>query len=811
MTALEGWRVVDLSTTLTGAHASQLFADFGAEVVMVEPVGGSPLRAQPAFPFWARGKKSIVLDLKDADDNAVARGLAEQADVVIETWRPGVAERLGLGYESLREANPGLVYGSVTGFGRTGPLSHIQGYEGVVMAKIGTYGTLRLTPEDRPSFAATPAASFSASQTLLQGLLAALYERERTGFGQRVDATLVQAQTAHDCWNWITRLVAARYPEAFTAVPRVNEQRQVPNGPLSFRLLVALSRDGRWMQFSQTSERLWVAFMEALGLDWMLQDPEWAEAPSSPDIDKREALWEQMLEAARSKTLEEWWQVFEAHPDVFAEVSRRGTELLHHPQLVHDRQIVEVDDPKLGKVRQLGPLVKMAVSPGITDRPAPALNDDESELRSRPVPSPPSPLGPPPSGPPLDGVTVLELGTFYAGPYGATLLTELGARVIKLELLEGDPMRWITGFPEVGGVKVLAGKESVTVDIQKPEGRQIVYELVRRADLLLRSFRAGAAERLGFDAASLLAVNPNLMYLNAPGFGVDGPYAARPAYAPTIGVGAGMASRNLGQTMVQRADLTAQEVKELSLRVGAAAMSGANPDAISSLGVGTGLLLGLLAHKRGAPGQAMLTTMLNTNGHCLAEDLVEYEGRTALAEVDRDILGFNALYRLYEAAEGWVFLAAPTDRDWARLADGLGPHLGELAGDERLRLAEGRRAEDAALAAALGATFKSRTARQWEIDLTAAGVACVEMAAGPSEATLWEGDDAIGRRLDLIVEREHPVLGPYPRMKPLVSFSRSATMAPSTPSLGQHTDAVLVELGYGPERIAELRAAGVIG
>jgi crotonobetainyl-CoA:carnitine CoA-transferase CaiB-like acyl-CoA transferase len=811
MTALDGLRVVDLSTTLTGAHTSQLFADFGAEVVMVEPVGGSPLRTKPAFPFWARGKKSIVLDLKDPDDNTVARALAEQADVLIETWRPGVAERLGLGYETLREANPGLVYGSVTGFGRTGPLAHIQGYEAVVMAKIGAYGALRLTSENRPSFAAAPAASFSASQTLLQGLLAALYAREETGFGQRVDTTLVQAQTTHDCWNWITRLMAARYPDAFTAVPRVDERRKVPNGPLSFRLLVALSRDGRWMQFSQTSERLWVAFMEALGLDWMLQDPEWAEAPSSPDIDKREALWEQMLAAARSKSLEEWWQVFEAHPDVFAEVSRRGTELLHHPQLVHDRQVVEVDDPRLGKVRQLGPLVKMTATPAVTDGPAPALNNDESELRSRPVPTVRPPAGPPPSGPPLEGVTVVELGTFYAGPYGATILTELGARVIKLELPEGDPMRWITGFPEVGGVKVLAGKESVTVDIQKPEGRQIVYELVRRADLVLRSFRAGAAERLGFDAASLLAVNPNLMYLNAPGFGVDGPYSTRPAYAPTIGVGAGMASRNLGQTMVQRADLTDQQVKELSLRVGAAAMSGANPDAISSLGVGTGLLLGLLAHKRGAPGQAMLTTMLNTNGHCMAEDLVEYEGRIDLAEVDHDILGFNALYRLYEAGEGWVFLAAPSDRDWARLADRLGPRLGPLAGDERLRGVEGRRAADAALASALAAIFKDRTARQWENGLTAAGIACVEMAAGPSEATLWEGDDAIGRRLDLIVEREHPVLGPYPRMKPLVTFSRSSTLAPATPSLGQHTEAVLTELGYSPQHIAKLRAAGVIG
>ena len=186
------------------------------------------------------------------------------------------------------------------------------------MAKIGGFGALRLTAQDRPSFAATPAATFSASQVLLQGLMAALYERESTGVGQRVDATLVQAQSTHDCWNWITRLMATRYPDAFTAVPRVHEVRKVPNGPLSFRLLVALSKDGRWMQFSQTSERLWVAFMESLGLSWMLQDPDWVDAPSSPDIDKREALWERMLEAARRRTVDEWWQVFEEHPDVFA-------------------------------------------------------------------------------------------------------------------------------------------------------------------------------------------------------------------------------------------------------------------------------------------------------------------------------------------------------------------------------------------------------------------------------------------------------------------------------------------------------------
>jgi crotonobetainyl-CoA:carnitine CoA-transferase CaiB-like acyl-CoA transferase len=812
--ALEGLSVVDLSTTLSGAHASQLFSDFGASVTMVEPVAGHPLRGQPAFSFWARGKKSVALDLKAPEDVESARRLASQADVVIETWRPGVAERLGLSYEDLRELNPRLVYGSITGFGRTGPLSHVAGYEGIVMAKIGAYGTLRLTDRDRPSFAATPSSSFSASQTLLQGLLAALYERESSGVGQRVDTTLVQAQTTHDCWNWITRLMASRYPEAFTVVPRVDEERKVPNGPLSFRLLVALSKDGRWMQFSQTSERLWVAFMESLGLEWMLRDPEWVNAPSDPDIDKREALWERMLAAVRARTLDEWWQEFEAHPDVFAEVCRRGTELLYHPQIVHDAQVVEVDDPDLGKVRQLGPLVKMTGTAARVDRPAPTLNRNLDALRSMPftAPSPTEVRSPTQAdtSPPLHGVTILELGTFYAGPYGATVLAELGARVIKLELLDGDPMRWITGFPEVGGVKVLAGKESVAADVATPEGRQIAYELAKRADAVLSSFRAGAAERLGFDSESLLELNPNLVYLNAPGFGIDGPYGKRPAYAPTIGVGAGMAGRNLGRTLVQRPDLTDDEVKKLSLRVGAAAMSGANPDAVSALGVATALVLGLLARRRGGPGQAMLTTMLTTMGHCLAEELVEYEGRPPIAEVDDDVLGLHALYRMYESSDGWLFLAAPTDREWQKLLSVLGRPVEDMSTDEQLLTKEGRNSADPKIASRLASVFATRPAREWEADLLAAGVACVEVASGPSEATFWEGDGAIGRRLDLIVEQEHPVLGPHPRLRSLMDFSRSATLAPATPALGQHTDAVLSELGYTEERIAELRARRIV-
>src|SRR5262249_38807736 len=148
--------------------------------------------------------------------------------------------------------------------------------------------------------------------------------------------------------------------------------------------------------------------------------------------------------------------------------------------------------------------------------------------------------------PPLAGVTIVELGSYYAGPYGATLLVELGARVIKIEPLDGDPIRYLLGFPETTGVKPLSGKESIALDISTPEGCDIVRTLVARADAALLTFRAGVVERLGLDPETLLSISPDLVCLSAVGYGVDGPFGGRPTFAPAIAAGSGVAGRNLG-------------------------------------------------------------------------------------------------------------------------------------------------------------------------------------------------------------------------------------------------------------------------
>ncbi len=809
---LSGLDVVDLSNTLTSAHVSGFLADFGADVVHVEPPGGSPLRTQPAYPFWGRGKRSIVLDFHDGDDLRVACALATGADVVVETFRPGVVERLGLGYDDLRADNAALVYASATAFGRTGPMAGVKGYEGLVMARLGGHDSMGvIIDRPGPAFAAAPYCAWSGAQTMLHGILAALYERERSGVGQRVDTTLIQGFAAHDTWNALIGHIARQYPEAFMSVALIDEGSSVPNNSLFFRLLAALSADGRWLQFSQTTPRLFTAFMRVLELDWMFDDPKWSSVPDFDDLDQRGEYFELLLAAVRSKTAAEWNEVFDREPDVWAEIFRDHSELLHHPQMVHDHSVVSVDDPERGPVLQPGPMVRLDATPGAVERSAPAPDEHGDELRAR-LPAGPRPTPTPTKAaddaPPLAGVTVVELGTYYAAPYGATLLTDLGARVIKVEQLDGDPIRHIVPFPEVGAVKVLQGKETVAVDIHTDAGRAIVYDLVRRADALLVSFRAGVVERLGLDPDSLLAINPDLMYLSAPGYGVDGPCGHRPAFAPTIGAGSGLAFRNIGRSVPQRDDLDVEETKLAALRISSAAMGVGHADGFSSLGVASALLLGLLARERGAPGQAMRSSMLLSMAHVLVEDMVEYEGRAPTAASDPGLHGLSARYRLYETAEGWMFLAAPAASEWDDLVAALKPYA-DLGADARFADEESRVAHDAELVDVLSGVFRTQPARDWETELCAVDVGCLEVRSSSPDVQLF-ADDGMGRANGWIADVEHPTIGTHPRLAPLVDFSRSSTVVKPSALCGAHTDAVLTELGYDTDRIATLRDAGVI-
>ncbi|MCF8710271.1 CaiB/BaiF CoA transferase family protein [Rhizorhapis sp. SPR117] len=811
--ALDDLKILDLSNERTGAQVSQFFADFGADVIQVERPGGSELRSAAAWPFWGRGKRAVQLDLKSPDDVAIFLNLAAEADVVIDTFRPGVADRLGIGYEQLKLRNPRLVYVAISAFGADNALSHLPGYEGIVAARTGVHWSLEgMADCAGPCFCAVDYACFASSQLAIQGALAALLEREDSGTGQKVDVAMAKALTIYDIFGIQLRTLAKRFEGGLVQTARIVDN--VPTGGISFRLLIALTKDGRWLQFSQSSDRLFRAMMKMFELDWMFDDPEWSTAPNfDEDLQKRIAFWEILLNKVREKTVDEWMELFDRDPNVWGEMFRKDSEVLHHPQMEWNKMVVELLDKDCGLVRQPGTLAHLSATPAKIGQPAPRLGEHDAAVRAEAEGAAGGQVAAVAASssstrPALAGMTVVELSSFYAAPYGCTLLGELGARVIKLEELAGDAMRSMLPFPESGGMKCMYGKESVAVDLTKPEGREIALRIIDKADIVLCSFREGSAERLRLDAKTLCARNPNLLYMNAPGYGIDGPYARRPAFAPTIGAAAGLGWRNAGGS-IPEGDLSIMEIRNAACRLATAVMGVGNADGLAAVSVGSVMALGLLARKRGGLGQEMFTSMLSSTAHGLSDVAIEYAGKPRPSQVDDDIYGFDALYRLYRARDGeYIFLAIRHDEEWRKMTQLL-PQGDILAGDARFADDAARRENDAALIEALTPIFATRDAQDWETLLAAERLGCVVAARGPLEANYCD-DDKLGMQMGWMTTVNHPILDEVPRMKPLIDFSRSQTVVSPAGLCGQETEAVLTEFGYSKDTIADLEKKGVI-
>ena len=804
---LHGLTVIDLSLTTPGAYASVFLADAGADVIMVEPPAGNPMRKETGWPALARGKKSVTLDLQTDTGLTALHDLLRSADVLITTSRPAALERLGLTPDDLADLNPRLVSASITGWGTTGPWANDKGYEALVLARMGVFhGKAQMSERPGPSFTPTPWAAWGAAHTAVQGVLSALYERESSGVGQHVEADLLRGAASMDTYNWFFELVCARWPDAYQAMYAFDDQGR-PAAPLIYPLLVAQTKDGHWLQFAQTEPRLFFAMMTEFGLAHVFADPYWQGLPIFEDVERRVELRDIMLEKVRERTLAEWQHVFDTNPDVSAEIFNDPVAALDHPQLQHDGRVVTVDDPDLGPVRQPSTLVHVDGKPLTELRPAPRLGaDTEQVLAGIASGSNASSTTDAPTGAlPLAGVTILELGSMFAAPYGATLLTDLGARVLKVEPLAGDSMRGLVAFPEAGGAKVLQGKESVALDINTPEGLAIVHELAKKSDIVLQSYRAGAAERIGVDAATLKALNPDLVYLNAPGYGTGGPYGGRPAYAPSVGAASGLSMSDLGGLDLHGENL--EEIKRIALRRHTA---GANPsvqaDGVAALGVASSMLLGLLARKRGYPMGDMTATMLSSATHALMDRNIDYANRPEPPVSDPDLYGLGALYRLYEASDGWIFLAAPQDSEWNTLVEALKPYT-DLA-QQKFSTPDLRRTHATDLAESLDAVLRTRSKFEWEKDLGAQDIGCVAVTERTPESHL-QGDEYFEAGYTVLADS--PIFDEHRRLAPLPRFSRSKVKADAGCTIGEHTDSILAEIGFDPERIAELREKGIVG
>ncbi|MFZ3271650.1 MAG: CoA transferase, partial [Mycobacterium sp.] len=733
------------------------------------------------------------------------RALLRRADVMVNTMRPTTAERIGLTHETLSNAYPRLVVATITGWGSTGPFRDYKGWEALVMAKTGVMHEKRgLTTRPGPAYTTFSYASWGAAHAAVQGVLAALLERESSGLGQIVETNLVTGMGSMDPYNWFYEMVLERYPGAFEPMDAAYDDQGRPQAYLIYALLVCPTKDGRWLQFAQVSPKLIGAWLTELDLLKELADPKWQGFPMLPTPELRTEWWDMMIERVGARTLAEWQQAMTENLDLSGELFRTPEESLDHPQTAHEGRAATIVDPELGPVRQPSTLVHADGRPLTKLRPAPRLGEHNDVVSFAAGDA--DTAGVSSDDPPLKGVTVLEFGSMFAGPYGATLLADLGARVIKVEPLEGDNIRNLVAFPEAGGAKVLQGKESVAIDFTKPEGLDLVYELAKRSDIVLQCFRGKAAERSKIDEASLRAVNPELAFVTTSGYGVDGPFAHRAAYAPSVGAASGLALTDSHDTGAPPTDLDDIHRRAVKLHAGGA-VPAVQSDGIAAHGVGSALLVALYAKRRGKTLSNVVTTMLGTVQQAMIPYNASYATRPPTRPADDQFFGMNALYRMYRAADGYVFLAAPLPREWPALAKAMSPYV-DLHADDRFADADSRAQHDDELIVALTTVFATKTKLEWEHELSAQDVGCVEVVEANSELVL-QTDPFF--EAGYAVEAVSPIFEEHRRLAPLCTFSRSRTRADAGCTIGQHTDAVLRELGLDDDAIVDLRAKEIVG
>jgi crotonobetainyl-CoA:carnitine CoA-transferase CaiB-like acyl-CoA transferase len=794
----DGLRVIELGAgSVPASLAAMVLADHGARVLKIEPPKGDRLRtASPSASLvWNRNKESVLADLRTDEGREHVRELARNADVVIEAFTPGRADGWGIGSDALRGENQRLVYCAISGFGTRGPYAQLKGYEALVCAKTGLFSRGEFAPRRGPAMFPQNFGGFGAAMLALGGVLAALLVRERTGRGQRLDTSLLQGLDPVDYFMTTIYQIAVRgggAPPPLDAAATLSASR--------YSVLVC-TRDGRFIQTSTLMPHQAIALTEAAGINHILDDPKFKQLPMFETAQDAQE-WEDLLwEAFRARDLADWLPVLESYEDIAFEVARWSEEGLDHPQILHNGDAVTVSDPDVGAIRQVAPLGHFTETPAPPPRPAPRSGANDGPFA--PIERGPGSADAAPEHP-LAGVTIVEFGYFYAMPFGLTLAAALGARVVKLEDSSGDPMRRSFG-PELGAVKVMAGKESLSVDLSTEEGREIVHRLVESADVFVTGFRSGVAERNGLSYDELSRRNPRLLYIHAAGYGTDGPYARRALYAQAAEALAGSFGRQVGAWLrpERNVDMSVIELQAVVAPRLAHIVDGDSNAALSLFGA---LLLGLYHQQRTGKGQLVQTSMIAGNAYAYSDDFCSYDGKPSVAICDDEAFGTNALYRLYQAAEGWVCLAVTTDGEWDALAAAIGRR--DLVDDARFATSTTRGENDDALGEILRDVFKTRSSVEWESTLTSAGVGCVDVYLEGYQA--FVSTDSALRDAGITVEVDHPMLGPLVRFGPPILFSETPWRSAPSCVRGEHNHTVLTGLGYDPASIDDLTERGVL-
>ncbi|MDA3039038.1 MAG: CoA transferase [Actinomycetota bacterium] len=708
---LHGVRVIELATGVAGCYVGKLLADLGADVVKVEPPDGDIVRRWGPFPgedpavevreqgalhlHLNTNKRSVVVDLGADDDRALVAALASDADIVIESFTPGRLDALGLGWNTLRSANPALVLTSISPFGQDGPYAAYRGSEIVSYAMGGPMHATGVA-ERAPVKLAGQLISYQCGAIAAVATLGALLMAEESGVGSHVDVANFETQ-AGSIDRRMVFLQQYVYNGRIMARSPSGAQGLLPTS-------IYPTADG-WAMVSTPPP--WAGRMQATiqspELDAILADPNWAADPDVPGMVEA-VLYEWLSERTGTQAMRD------AEPQHWPVTPVRSPrEVLADPQFTERNFFVPVDHPVAGSVLQPRGPFRMADG-WMLHRPAPTLGQHDAEIRAevgkadrtQRVDHPATDSSNSPDQLPLAGTRVLDMTMVWAGPYTTTLLGDLGADIVRVEdsvdyvVSRGavarppkeilDTLGWMNAYPddEPGDrpwnrsafFNIHArNKRSATVDLRQAEGVELFLRLIEKIDVMVENNSAGVIDKLGIGWDVLHRRNPRLILLRMPALGLTGPSSSVAGFGANFEALCGLTALR-GYPDADRSDTT--PVYYMDTASGAAGAVAALAALRRRERTGVGEMIEL------AQGENML--------NLIGEYLVD-AGRT-----DRqwDPAGNRHLtdapqgaYRC-QGEDRWVVLSVDSDDAWLALIDAMGNP--SWSTDERFSTAGGRRA-----------------------------------------------------------------------------------------------------------------------
>ena len=807
-------RVLDFGHYLAGPMVGMMLADLGAEVIRIDPPGG-PRWQDPCFDMLSRGKRSLTLDLKADDGKQVALDLAARADLVIDNFRPGVMQRLGLDHASLRAINPGIVTLSLPGFASTdAELSGLAAWEATIAARTGQFtdmGLNRRLMGINPSFTPLGLASAYGAAFGAMSALFALGARDRNG-GEHIEVPLAAALLEGLAYN--CELIED-YPDRYKSPREIELERRAASGEANNLEYDDLQQfldpfyrtyrcaDGRGFYVvacSITTHPYRV--LSVLGLDELaasLPDfdayldradwpDEWALRSYPVGARDRARVTAAMQAAFLERPAQEWEALF-GSAKAPATAQRSTREWLADPHALASGLVLSLQDPRYGEMRQMGNLAWLAADAGACDKTAgPAPDDFRPEL-DRLLAQPPreySPAGG--SGAWLDGLKVVDLTNVIAGPTIGATLARFGAEVVSVQPVAPSVDPWNA---VVFGLQAHRGKQSILLNLSDAAGREVLDELVADADVVTLNGSDAQRDAMGFSAERLAAINPRLILIQLDAFGGPrrGPKSDHLGYDDLAQAATGVMTRFGG----------GPETPEEHAHFGTI-------DALTGHVACVSLAAALERLRQTGEGGIARASLAACGGMIQAQFMYDYDGRGEFDEpAGREVKGRDPFYHCYRAADQWLFFAAPADRHRA---------LSYAAETEDLV-----DAPEAGLGETLARRFAAQPVSYWmqHFNRGSTSVVALGSLAGIRESSLQresDGDIDIREATYRTVRHDRHAMGRWVDLVApnAVRPANAAIRWPAdAPKNGEHTRALLEGRGYTAEQIEQMLESGAAG